>query len=58
MDKEAIKAEIAKLTEAREATDDFVERLDLHTQIHLLDMKLKGVTPTGHNPIECEGCGS
>ena len=55
---ESIKNEIAKLVEKKKATDDFVERLDLHTQIHLLEMKLNGVKPTGHDPIESDGCGS
>ncbi len=58
MDKESIKSQIEKLTIAKESASSFDERLGLHDQIHTLQMELEGTTPTGHDPIECIGCGS
>jgi hypothetical protein len=47
---------VLKLTQAE--TKDFNIRLAIQDEIHALQMKLDGVTPTGHSPIECIGCGS
>jgi hypothetical protein len=47
---------VLKLTQAE--TKDFNIRLAIQDDIHALQMKLDGVTPTGHSPIECIGCGS
>lgn len=58
MDKESIESKIKKLTEARDTASSFEERLGLQDQIHALKMELEGTTLTGHEPIECIGCGS
>jgi len=58
MDKESIESKIKKLTEARDIASSFEEKLGLHDQIHALKMELEGTTPTGHDSIECIGCGS
>jgi hypothetical protein len=58
MDIDSIKSQIEKLTIAKESASSFDERLGLHDQIHTLQMELDGVAPSGHNPIECIGCGS
>jgi hypothetical protein len=57
-EKEKLQTEIKVLILKQEEATDFDMRLAIQDNIHALKMKLDGVTPTGHSPIECIGCGS
>ena len=58
IDKEKIENAIIALKLAQAEVEDFGARLVIQDDIHKLQMKLEGVVPTGHSPIECIGCGS
>lgn len=57
-EREKLKATIKALKLTRAEITDFEKRLAIQDDIRTLQMKLDGTTPSGHNPIECIGCGS